>query len=913
MRIDHLSRSLSTMAILVVVSVVCASCGGGGGGGDSTSSSAAQAGSIFIPNLGAQGSNFVIAGVQNETPVDVFLNARIRFVFGGAVSASSLPAAGLAIGNGIDIVRADTLIPASGVFSMGPGVGEVFFDAFPPSSTVPGQGCQAGFQPSAEYVIDVKSVGVGGQGISNVLIINGSPLTTGASGRFFTIACDTNNPSDAFDPNGETPVVLTISPAAGFVGPPGAIPGSNVNATILTVDLGGAVDPSSVNASNLLLVNNTINTTTQVPVGGVVTLQQLGSVPGNPSIARITYTTSSPLVGGYDYELLFQGIIGLSGGTIVAPAVGTVFSVLADAVPTPVAFVEDFTTTANRGSLTESIEWPGNGMLSTTLPIAIIGTGADGIGNFSSTMTFNADAHDLPAGASIDPNPVAGEYNFTSLTFGNVSSQPRTFLFSSSTDTSPGEGNFPVSFRSLTTITILSGADLNLDGRQQTIIGGGGGAPVFAFLTDIPGGWGGPGGGRGGTSSPINDVTVINLTGLPGEGAHTDATDSTRPGGTIGNVGTLVSGGPPIGLVDDYYGGGDTGRAGISVSTNPNLGPSGGGGGTATAFAGYMPNTNFRIFTTSTDGETQSGTDGGGLGAPLAGVRGKSMPVMMTPLTFAVGGSGGGASGDRGNQAGANPAQSYRSGGAGGGGGGAIRFTAGNDIVINFATISVNGGKGGACGGLAVAHGGGGSAGSILVQTFGDLQVDVGATFEAVGGAIGERANGDPFIGTEPPLNGEGGRGGDGIVQLEDADGILSGFPQFSVVTGEFMSRIFPSAGTITDMAQSLPIDTMSNGTTYQSASEVSSTGSEVTSTLMVQFFGLAENPLAPGTPATTAMSSGGTPLIVGPFTAAQISELNGYRYFMFEVVTSYSSSATAGTGTITLPSADMISVNYSN
>ncbi len=909
MRFDQLARVLSAMALVGLISVAGTSCGGGGGNGGNGTSSGAVVLGISIPGV-AGGNNFVRADGTSTLVPNVFLNGRLVITLGGNVDPSSLPPAGQAVAGPVEIISLTSNTPARGVFSVNPlNPAQVIFDAFPPTSTIPGQGCVAGFNGTETYRISVTAAGPAGAG--NVLTVGGNPLSTGAAGTFSTINCDPLNPSPSFtDSNGVDPQVIAQSPAPGSNMNVGAIPGFPTS-TIITIDVDESVDPSSVNASNLVLVNKTINTTMDVPVGGSVSLMQFGSVPGNPSIARIVYATSQPLPDGHTFEFVFLGVTDLAGKPLNAPTVGTAFSTIDENNNVPVAFVEDFSTTNNRGSLTQSIVWPGtvagdpnSGRVSSIFPIAILGNGLDGVGSFPTSMTINADSQLTPG----DPNAAPAVYNFTTLSLGNPGGAPVTLNFTSTTNVSPGAANFPVHFRSQTDINVRNSATLLFEGRKQTINGG---PPNVGSVVSITGGWGGPGGGRGGEASPLNDPNIANLKGDPGEGAHVDANDTTKPGGMIGNTGDdSVS--PPTGLFNSFYGGGGAGFSGLNLSPAPNFGPSGGGGGTASGFAGYggMPpagNTNI-TFTNSTNGESQNGSDGAGLGAPNGGVRGQVMAAMMSPLIAPVGGSGGGASGDRGN---GGVVSTFRTGAAGGGGGGAVRLSAGGTVTFGFlSTISVKGGTGSDAMGPFVAGGAGGSGGSILAQTFGTLVLNASAAFDASGGPGGVDLT---PINPVPVLNGDGGQGGDGLIQLEDGTAnFVSTSLGFITVRGELFTQIFPLTGTITDMARSIPIDTGSNGTDYTAASATSMTGTNAMSTVDVQVFGIAEDPNTAGQPATTTMSVNGTILMVGPLPLSQFDQLDGFRFFIFEITTSYPSPPSVS-ATDVLPFVDDITINYSN
>lgn len=260
--------------------------------------------------------------------------------------------------------------------------------------------------------------------------------------------------------------------------------------------------------------------------------------------------------------------------------------------------------------------------------------------------------------------------------------------------------------------------------------------------------------GAGGPALVIkvqNDVTytngmIIDLNGAAGlEGALMPG--GAKSGGASGAGGS--SGGNSLGTGTNGVAGSNTGgshgaRGGLGGSfVTPNTDTSYGGGGGGGSF--------------KTQGT--AGTDGDNLGSgtvPGSGaLAGQALGDETTLDSSFIGGAGGGAGGDGEDNG------TFKSGSSGGGGGGAIRIAAGGNITID-GTIRVNGGKGG---GLATTDfsgaGGGGSGGVIFLQAGGTLTILAGSSLEALHGDGGDNSLGP------------GGFGGDGMIRLDDADGVV--------------------------------------------------------------------------------------------------------------------------------------------
>ncbi|MEE9392924.1 MAG: hypothetical protein V3W41_10505 [Planctomycetota bacterium] len=275
----------------------------------------------------------------------------------------------------------------------------------------------------------------------------------------------------------------------------------------------------------------------------------------------------------------------------------------------------------------------------------------------------------------------------------------------------------------------------------------------------------------------------------------------------------------------------------------------------------------------------RDGAPGGSLGAA---------PTMLTR-----GGGGGGDSLITGSVIFDRP------GAAGGGGGGGLRISAGGTITLgSLVQLNCQGGDGGSV--VIPGKGGGGSGGSILIQTFDEISFGVTDILQTRGGAGGTGGSTDSA----------GGMGGDGVIQLEDSNASALLTSALSLlISDEILPRAFQFLGKVSGLAISDPIDTGSISTNYTSASAIFNNG--LTGTAEVFVRGLAENPEVPGTAATTMTTSGGVPLMSAAVTLANISQLNGYRFFRLEINTNFPPPPVTAIGDL-LPSVSDVTVSYS-
>ncbi|HGY91388.1 MAG TPA: hypothetical protein ENK43_09470 [Planctomycetes bacterium] len=865
------------LVLVMGVALAMTSCGGGSGGGGGGGGGSVE--EITVQGVGAP----IYTNGQAPQPVcpqGAFLNARVSIKFSGPVDPSSLPPDGPAQAGSIQIVNTTTNAGAMGVFSvdaMDPSI--VHFTALPPSD--PAQGCNAGMVPNAVYTVFVPDQT---SGVAQVIQVGGAPVSQAVTTCFGVVSCGApgDNPFTDSDPN--PPAIVATTPAMDATAPltsQSAIAFTPSSSQII-IDVDQALEPTTVNQNTVFLVNTTANPNNPIPQAGTIEFTQFGFIPGE-NVSRIKITTTLPVGDGDVYEVRFNGVADLGGQALTVPAGTLLFTVQNNMNPMPQTFVENFDTTTNRGPITGEAAWDGNGNVSATFPLEIVGDGTDGMGMFNTSVTINTD---------MTPTNDPGIYNFTDLTIGDPLNFGVMISFMSTTDVAPGESNVAIRLRSQAGVDILDGAQIICNGRP----GASGGTAPPSSSSNRLGGWGGPGAGAGGIASPNTDGTA-SPAGNPGEGGHISATDPNLPGDQVN-----TSPGNPL------YGGGGGGA--IGAAPNFNDAAAGGGGGTASSFGGYgganpAPSPSF-TFTAATAGEPHLGNDGMGGGAPPPGQPGPIPLAMIPPLQKAIGGSGGGAGGDRVTVA-ANVA-THIPGGAGGGGGGACRISAGQDITIGTACqLRVDGGDGGNAGGVFAGKGAGGSGGSLILQAFGDINLGIGPILSARG-AFG--SGGNPPSST---LNGDGGRGGDGVLQLQDGSvNFMSVLATNAVIaTGEFVGSLLSlGSGGLTGVAESLPIDTGSASPDYTSGSAVINLGTIATATVTVEVVGIAEDPTSPGNPATTAMAADGTPLMSSPTPLSQLDVLDGYRFFKIIITLTYPPPP-ASTLSDVLPNVDSVTINY--
>ncbi|MHC4261257.1 MAG: Ig-like domain-containing domain [Planctomycetota bacterium] len=352
---------------------------------------------------------------------------------------------------------------------------------------------------------------------------------------------------------------------------------------------------------------------------------------------------------------------------------------------------------------------------------------------------------------------------------------------------------------------------------------------------------GGPGGGDGGSGGSRSDVPAFIGLGPSGGGVANAAPGGSFPWGEPGFASA------PADLTLDGTAG--EGRNGESPSGGNDFGAGPAGGrfpvpfpgqttGQLEDFGGLVTNSFCQSVqfgpggaggSFSAPGESPTYVVPPGL-APLGGVVIPDLPVGSSDLLVAagleldpsrggalIGGAGGGGGGtgsayaktsglpfncSNGNPAIAGGQLQFLEfvdalAGGGGGGGGAIQIQAGNLIEVNGA-ISTRGGAGGGLTGVdvptrgAAAPGGGGSGGSILLQAY---QLDL-ADFPGIVDVSG----GDG--GFTQPIGSNGGKGGPGVVRLENGFSLASKPEPFSL----FATSAMLPENEVTKVAPSLSL-----------------------------------------------------------------------------------------------------------
>ncbi|MEZ6196288.1 MAG: Ig-like domain-containing protein [Planctomycetota bacterium] len=866
------TTSLVATLLISALAVVGAGCGSGGNGG----AGGAGQGDALLSFITIEGISGTLGPTDN--PDEVAVNAAIFFTFQGPVDLTSLPADGAADSGSIRITNNATGAGAMGTWKLQTGDPKtVVFTAFPPLGAA--DPCLGGLVADATYTIFIPN---GAGGLQNVIYINGSPIQEAVLRQFTVSTCN------VVDPNPGDPIIVSTTPAASMAAPgvdQSATAVANPNQSQVVIDFNEPIDPATISEANIVLLNTTAGSE-PIPVAlamqSPLVFQQFGTVIGQ-QISRLTINAGSLFTENDIYEIRLTGVTDLGGNPVVAPAGSLLFTINDNPATTPqnFTFADNFDTTANFLESVGAISWIGDGTVTATFPIEIVGTGDDGVGTFNTSgLTINTDNFTSGSVSTMD-----GFFNFTNLTINGGNNPGFTISFSSTTDVSPAQSNYSVNIRATGTVTIGANTVISCDGRPGAAASS---SPNAASVSQ-PGGWGGPGGGNGGNSSPNTDGT-ISLFGLGGTGAKTDPADSTIPGNTINfAAGTAL------------FGGGGGGQVGAGPTTTQGAG--GGGGGAASSFAGYTVSDppNF-AFAGPQAGEIHAGS-------PQApGAAGTFPPAFIPPfLNFAPAGSGGGAGGDR--IVSPTLVSTHVPGGAGGGGGGSIRISAGGAVTFgNVTQTRCRGGAGGAGTLTLLGRGGGGSGGSIWVQTFATIGLGNGASFFCDGGAGGTNFN--------PALDGDGGRGGDGVIQLEDGNtaALLSALSLGSIVQGELALVPFSFTDDVIGTAFTSIIDSGSNSTDYTSGMFTVLANGATTGMAEVMVLGIAENPNQPGQPATTAMTASGFSLMRGPVPLANVSDINGFRFFQLQLVTTFPAPGTGPGAPVIgdpLPALDDVTVNY--
>lgn len=282
------------------------------------------------------------------------------------------------------------------------------------------------------------------------------------------------------------------------------------------------------------------------------------------------------------------------------------------------------------------------------------------------------------------------------------------------------------------------------------------------LLPGQPGSAGGPGGGAGGRGGDRSDgqAGVPDINGFDGDDVQLPAGHaytSSAPG--TGGQGSAA-----------WPAGGQSASVVYSVSFvfSGQIGAGGSGGGYTT------PGTASSVVMPFPNGQTPA------LRGPSS-PGGASFSVLPIPMGtssedhFAIGGSGGGGGGSHCYLALTGQLlDTWRAGAGGAGGGGVLAIRTGTDLVVETTgALEANGGAGAIFSALTLAAlpntsraypqpGGGGSGGSILLQSAGTLTRN--GVLTAVGGAGGSVQGVSPL---QIAAGADAGTGGDGLIRIE--------------------------------------------------------------------------------------------------------------------------------------------------
>jgi hypothetical protein len=838
-----------------------------------------------------------ISGTPTPAPVcpaGVFINSIITFTFGGAVSPSSLPQGGVAIGS-INIFVASSGQAALGSFSVqddptlpAGNQRRVLFAPTPPGN--PNAQCASGLAAGANYQITVPKGGSSPQ----VLVVDGAPLANDATTCFNTCGCpdpaSTGCASSFTDPVPGAPYVIATTPATNNPAPPPVDPGLIPNNTI-QIFVSEALNPAGINLGNVKIVNSA--TGAQVP--GTLIFNQAGSIPGLGVTSRIDYVASSPLLGSVQYQILFTSNVQDFGGNPIQTSLANP-GLLLYFQTTPVTFcpqpalVETFDTTQERDLVVDAFRWAGDGVLQAEFPLNLTGTGADGAFNPPAAMTTILDTNELVGGSSR-----MGIWNFTTVdipqnatvrVIGPYLAHFRcsgTFNLNGIINISAATGNPALP----TTPAYDKGAEAGIQNN--------GGGTNCEAIGGVANGGGGIGGTGSGVTPPLGSPSNFqcSIRALNGEAGY---------GPTI--AGTLNSGAPPNPL---YAGGqgGDSGCFPNAVTTGCAVGDLGGLGG-AGGTSGRVGEAGIPRQPIASCIATVNVTQ------PIAQPSNISI-AMMPPIMVQSAGSGGGGGGD--HLEATNPPNNDDQGGGGGGGGGGLRISSVGAFTMGTAVAAgqiLSVGAQGAGAQTLGAAGGSGSGGEIWIQSFSTVTISANSIMNVDGPTRLAPTSGN--IGCSSQASGGG---GDGLVQIEAGQGPTP-TPSFMLLPvptptngAVFSAPPFQYAGGVTGQATSKFRYTGYGAPDYTSVAEVFSLGNAPNATLTIRYEGAqeavnstAQNPVFDPTTIKSQATGG------GPITAANISELDGYAFIRFVANVSYPAPPTTPSNAI-LPSVDTISIFY--
>jgi|GEM_PF-4594342 len=900
--IERIARVGSVATCLVLVSaLVLEGCGGGGGGGAAPSSNQ-------LMRIEAAGISSPLWQNVAGTPVlppgcisPVFLNSTVVFTFGNAVNPASLPQAGVAIGS-INIMT----VPAGGVPTPALGTFSVQDDPslpagnnrrvlfLPSAPTDPNNPTASGFMTNSQYSITVPSGSSGGQCVT----LGGMALANSASTCFLTCNPPPANPTACFtDPVLGAPYVVSTVPAMSDPAPAPIQPNSIANNTI-SVYFSEPLAPANVDLANIKLIR--LPSGAQVP--GTLIFYQAGSPQANQggaNGARVDYIASSPLLANTQYEIVITNAVRDFGNNTVAMwAPGTpptqtrrLFSTVSVPFCPAANIVEDFSTTVNRFSTSGVVEWNGGpgAMLTTTLPTQFVGTG-----NFGA-MTFNAGTHTLDTGMPNSAGFSQGVWDTTTVTV-NAGAIVRIIgTGTNNANSSPvgwSQGGLPMT---LTRGNLANKYPVHIRCRGAVLINGqlNGSAGTNATASFAYGAAEqGPRIGQfnnGGGSTP--NIVAGGVGGVGGgEGGRASQGGATRTAVGEAGYGAPLAGAQNVGPTgaNSLYGGGG---GGVGNFRNPgagvpgDLGGLGGAGGSAFQ-AGTVGGPYGTIATGCQPFQPTSPTPGYSPAQPAG-----QPTAFAVPISVQGAGSGGGGGGDRFELA--TPPANDDQGGGGGGGGGGIRISAVQDITVGATgIIAMNGAVGAAGSSFFGGAGGGGSGGQIWLQSFSNVVIATSANMTVNNGA-GASTCGDQASG----------RGGLGLYQFEDADGLISTtFTGGSLVNGNIIATQFPYSSVITGSAMSNFFDLGYGDPDITNISTNFNVGNAPGAVVSITFQGAFE-----------ALSGGGADpaTLSAPVSAANFNQLDGYRYIRFNVNISYSTAALLQPVPPTLPSVSNITISF--
>ncbi len=694
-------------------------------------------------------------------------NQRLRFSFSEAVDPASVNNATLSI-------RTATGVAPDGSFSVNGS--EV---VFVPSVHTSGGVSTFGFARNESYVITLVGGTSPGQTVRST---SGARLSR-------ELSCTVLVSRGIIDEDGQPPVAELVAPTQLVDAPNDPTIVLRFSELIDTTPLQGSL--SGATPVRVVLRSTRIESGERVCAG---------DEDGTPLTGQPQLSTES--VGGHEVTVVtFQPTILLPGHSCITVSVTADLRDLSGRQATPAEFVfltqqgvsvpidvnENFTSNAGLNLAQSSGTWQGGAR-----PGLIGGDGRHGsfdvslglpLGN--SNYEWNTDSFTIPAANSLNGTQYQvtdGKFYFTDF----VLPESATLTFTGHVPpqiwvrgTCEVRGKILLNGKSTPFGVPTSGPAANqpvstFDGRQST--------------TNAPGETGadgGPGGGKGGnggkelnlTTTPTGPEIVagVNLNnGRDGETVQVGAGHAYAgsAGGTGGHGGPL------------HPAAGGTASTPVYLLYRTTCAIGGGGGG----FQGAGSTATY----TAPAASTLSASAPGAAGAAFA-----ILPYPANPpsgysslLHFLVGGSGGGGGGSHpfltSTQFATNLA--YCAGGGGTGGGGALALRAGGDVVFGpLAVVQAKGGTGvlytgypptitspNLTNGLSIgpaSPGGGGSGGSILVQSGGDISF--GGTVDVSGGAGGRISNLVTPLPTNVLTTLQSGNGAPGYYRFE-ADGAVA-------------------------------------------------------------------------------------------------------------------------------------------